>query len=131
MSVDAAKAIGDSRGRPHTAVDQFDAAMRDSNDLLDQDDEALLPKIEELLSFQIEEKSLECRHLEANPIFAKLKNRLRQFHVAAEEYRRRKGPSKQDLVFEKKANVDFKYRVSLHRGLKRLLREVVITKDHH
>ena len=51
--------------------------------------------------------------------------------MLAEEHRRRKGPSKHDLAFEKKANVDFKYRVSLHRGLKRLLREVVITKDQH
>ncbi|CDW84410.1 UNKNOWN [Stylonychia lemnae] len=110
--------------------DQFDSMLRDQDGLLADMDQQLLPKIEELLSYHIEEQGLECQNLELNPIFQKLRLRLRQFYFQAEEYRRN-GPSQLNQNQLQKNKVDFSYKIQLHRGLKRLLREVVITKDKH
>eukprot|EP00347_Sterkiella_histriomuscorum_P008883 403343381 len=109
--------------------DQFDSMIKDQNDLLsNMDNQQLLPQIEDLLSFKIEEKGLECPVLESNPIFQKLRLRLRQFYFQAEEHRRN-GPTKQMLAQQQKQGIDFSYKIQLHKGLKRLIREVVITKD--
>jgi hypothetical protein len=45
------------------------------------------------LAFQIEEKGLECKALENNPIFQKLRLRLRKFFSIAENHRKN-GPTK-------------------------------------
>jgi hypothetical protein len=63
-------------------MDNFDSLIRDQNDMMNNplDDIDVLKKPEEMLSFQIEEETLKCPHLEDNPIFQKLKLRLKQFY---------------------------------------------------
>jgi hypothetical protein len=82
--------------------------------------------VRDSLSYQIEESSLECPALESNQIFKNLRNRLRHFTFQQEDHRR-KGPSRAQLEQEKKSGVGFSFKIQLYRGLKRLLREVVIT----
>jgi hypothetical protein len=71
---------------------------------------------------------LDCPELEGNPIFKLLRNRVRLFFFQQEDYRRN-GPSRAQIAHQAKSGVDFTFKVELHRALKRLLREVVITKD--
>lgn len=52
------------------------------------DDVDVLRKPEEMLSYHIEEETLKCPNLEDNPIFQKLKGRLKQFYFQQEEHRR-------------------------------------------
>ncbi len=80
------------------------------------------------LTFKIKERSLECKSLETNPIFQKLRLRIRQFHIINEDYRKN-GPTKMQAAAEMKTGVDFSFRVQLHKCLKRLLREVILQKD--
>jgi hypothetical protein len=44
------------------------------------DDIDVLRKPEDMLSYHIEEETLKCPNLEDNPIFQKLKGRLKQFY---------------------------------------------------
>lgn len=50
--------------------------------------------IKDTLAFKIEESGLECPILESNPIFQKLRFRLRQFFIVSEQYRKN-GPTRQ------------------------------------
>lgn len=62
-------------------MDQFDSMIKNETDILNNLNEEVtqLKKPEEMLAYQIEERTLECKALESNPIFQKLRNRLKQF----------------------------------------------------
>lgn len=51
-----------------------------------------------------------------------------QFFISAEKFRRH-GPTTNQIILEQKTGIDFTFRLQLHKSLKKLLREVVITKD--
>lgn len=89
----------------------------------------MVNQVRDSLSFKIEETGLECPELESNPIFKNLRSRLRLFFFQHEDFRRRKGVSRQTATLANKSHVNFSFKVELHKALKRLLREVVITKD--
>lgn len=86
-------------------------------------------ELRESIAFQIEEKGLVCPQLEDNPLFKRLKSRIRSFFIMQEQFRRNKGPTEALANQMLRAGIDFSYRVELNRSLKRLLREVISTKD--
>ena len=71
------------RNQTSNVMDHFDSLLRDQNDMMDGQGEDIdvLKKPEEMLSYHIEEEVLKCAHLEDNPIFSKLKQRLRRFYL--------------------------------------------------
>jgi len=66
--------------------------------------------------------------LKDNEIFKRLSERVKDFFVVNEIYKRH-GPTPMQKQQEQDTGIDFSYRVVLHKCLKRLLREVVLTKD--
>lgn len=80
------------------------------------------------LSYQIEELGLDCPALEGNQMFTNLRNRLRHFFFQQEDHRRSKSPFSR-TVQPSKTTVDFSFKLELHRGLKRLLREVIVIRE--
>lgn len=78
------------RNQSSNVIDHFDSLLRGQDDMMNNplDDVEVLKKPEEMLSYHIEEETLKCPALEDNPIFHRLKMRLRQFYFIKEEYRR-------------------------------------------
>lgn len=77
----------------------FDAVLKENDHNLaifhQQFGSDLVNQVRDSIAFQVEESGLECPDLEENQIFKNLRNRLRLFFFTHEEYRRRKGPSRQ------------------------------------
>ena len=100
------------------------------DDLVDEDGQfdTLGAKIKNTCSFKFNVTSLSCPELEQNPTFIKLKNRLIKFHITNEKYRVN-GPTEKQKEEQMRTGVPFKYLVKLHRCLKKMLREVIISDD--
>ena len=106
-----------------------DVAAGDS-DLYDSDGnfDEFTAKIKGSFSFKMKESSLRSPALDHNPIFQRLKNRLIKFHLLSEKYRKC-GPTQKQIEEKKATGLDFGYLKQLHKCLKRMLREVVLTDD--
>lgn len=96
--------------------------------LIDKYGKDLVNHVKESVAFKTEESSLECPELEANSIFKLLKNRVRLFFFQQEDYRRN-GPSKIQQALQAKASINFNFKIGLNKALKKMLREVIVTKD--
>ena len=55
-----------------------------------------------------------CPNLEDNPLFRRLRSRIKYFFILQEEIRRNKGPSEGLADKMVKAGIDFSYRVALN-----------------
>lgn len=84
----------------------------------------LLGPITDMISYDVDKRSLDCPELEDNPIFIKLKNRILKFFITREETRRY-GPSAKQAQSQLKQNIDYRQWEMLHRSLKKLVREVI------
>eukprot|EP00347_Sterkiella_histriomuscorum_P017546 403348926 len=92
------------------------------------DSQKIKNDVTQSLSYQIDEKSLHCPQLESNPQFIKLRNRMRQFFHTQESFRKN-GVSETMRKADQKVGIDFSYKIQLNNGLRKLLRQVVVTKD--
>ena len=100
------------------------------SDLYDEDGnfDEFTAKIKGSFSFKMKESSLRSPALDHNPIFQRLRSRLIKFHVISEKYRIC-GPTLKQIEEKKLTGLDFGYMMQLHKCLKRMLREVVLTDD--
>jgi len=73
--------------------------------------------IRDSIAYQIEEQIFECPALEDNPLFQKLRNRLRLFFNQQEDFNKH-GISQQQKEQDLKAGVDFRYKIELNKSLK-------------
>jgi len=106
-----------------------DAQAGDS-DLYDDDGnfDEFAAKVKGSFSFKMKESSLRCPSMENNPIFQRLRQRLIKFHLTSEKYRKC-GANSRQLEEKRTTGLDFTYMMQLHKCLKRMLREVVLTDD--
>lgn len=70
--------------------------------------EQLLGPIIDLPAYKVDEQSLDCPELEANPIYQRLKQRILKFFITREEIRRN-GPTRRQAETNFKAGIDFSY----------------------
>ena len=100
------------------------------SDLYDEDGnfDEFAAKVKGSFSFKMKESALRCPPLEHNPIFQRLRQRLIKFHLISEKYRKC-GPTQKQLDEKAATGLDFNYMMQLHKCLKRMLREVVLTDD--
>lgn len=106
------------------AVEDEDLDGYDDDGIFDQ----LGAKIKNTYSFRFKAQTLSCDALEDDPIFKKLKKRLIQFHIINEKVRVN-GLTNKQKEDEMRTGIKFRYLVQLHKCLKKMLREVIITDD--
>ena len=78
--------------------------------------------------FKVQDITLNDPRVKDNVFFNKLKERLNSFYVVAEKFRMF-GPNRQQNETIQKSGMGFNYRMNLHKCLKKLLMEVISTRD--
>jgi hypothetical protein len=111
-----------------TAAEGIGIAINEMDKKLLTVDDMTRERVCETDLFKVQASTLNDPRVKDNVFFNKLKERLNTFYVVAEKFRMF-GPNRQQSDSMQKSGIGFNYRMNLHKCLKKLLLEVISTRD--